>query len=90
MGERGLLAQFAGVLVGRPKAWSFARRASAEEKEVYRREQREAATRALSEYAADVPVVFDVDFGHTDPQLVIPVGGTIRIDGPARRITVWY
>ena len=32
--------------------------------------------------------VFDVDFGHTDPQLVLPYGGSIRVDGPARRITV--
>lgn len=34
--------------------------------------------------------VFDVDFGHTDPQLVLPCGGAIRVDGPARRITVTY
>lgn len=35
-------------------------------------------------------VVFDVDLGHTDPQLVIPVGGRIRVDGRARRILVTY
>jgi muramoyltetrapeptide carboxypeptidase LdcA involved in peptidoglycan recycling len=34
--------------------------------------------------------VFDVDFGHTDPQFVIPYGGMVRVDGPARRITVTY
>lgn len=44
--------------------------------------------RALSAYAPGTLAVFDVDFGHTDPQLVIPYGGTIRVDGPARRITV--
>jgi Uncharacterized proteins, homologs of microcin C7 resistance protein MccF len=33
-------------------------------------------------------VVFDVDLGHTDPQIVIPYGGAVRVDGPARRITV--
>jgi len=37
-----------------------------------------------------VLTVFDVDFGHTDPQLIIPIGGRIRIDGPARRIWVTY
>lgn len=31
-----------------------------------------------------------VDFGHTDPQLVIFYGGRARIDGPAKRITVTY
>ena len=35
-------------------------------------------------------IVFDVDLGHTDPQVVIPVGGTIRVDGPQRAITVTY
>ncbi|GGZ11310.1 hypothetical protein GCM10010300_64210 [Streptomyces olivaceoviridis] len=34
--------------------------------------------------------VFDVDFGHTDPQVVIPYGGQVCVDGPARRITVTY
>jgi muramoyltetrapeptide carboxypeptidase LdcA involved in peptidoglycan recycling len=41
-------------------------------------------------YAPDTTIVFDVDFGHTDPQLVIPYGGLVRVDGPARRITVTY
>jgi muramoyltetrapeptide carboxypeptidase LdcA involved in peptidoglycan recycling len=35
-------------------------------------------------------VVFDVDIGHTDPQWVLPYGGRITVDGPARRITAHY
>jgi muramoyltetrapeptide carboxypeptidase LdcA involved in peptidoglycan recycling len=35
-------------------------------------------------------IVFDVDLGHTDPQVVIPVGGTIEVNGPDRTITVTY
>jgi muramoyltetrapeptide carboxypeptidase LdcA involved in peptidoglycan recycling len=31
-------------------------------------------------------IVFDVDFGHTDPQWVLPYGGELTIDGPGRRI----
>jgi muramoyltetrapeptide carboxypeptidase LdcA involved in peptidoglycan recycling len=34
--------------------------------------------------------VLDVGSGHTDPQLVIPSGGVVRVDGAARRITVTY
>ena len=41
--------------------------------------------RALRAYAPDTMAVFDVDFGHTDPQLVIPYGGLVRVDGPGRR-----
>jgi muramoyltetrapeptide carboxypeptidase LdcA involved in peptidoglycan recycling len=35
-------------------------------------------------------VVFDVDFGHTEPQYVMPFGGRVRVDGPRHRITVTY
>jgi muramoyltetrapeptide carboxypeptidase LdcA involved in peptidoglycan recycling len=35
-------------------------------------------------------VVRDVDFGHTDRQLVLPHGGEITVDGWARKITVRY
>ncbi|MFF4485847.1 S66 peptidase family protein [Streptomyces sp. NPDC001544] len=90
MGERGLLQRFPALLVGRAKTWSFQRPNSPEEAARYAAEQREAVRRALSAYAPDTLAVFDVDFGHTDPQLVIPYGGTVRVDGPARRITVTY
>ncbi|MFJ6784875.1 S66 peptidase family protein [Streptomyces yangpuensis] len=90
MGERGLLRQFPALLMGRAKSWSFENRFDAGQKERYREEQREAVLRALRQYAPGTMAVFDVDLGHTDPQLVIPVGGRIRVDGPARRITVTY
>lgn len=90
MGERGLLRQFSALLVGRAKAWSFQTHNNAEQRAGYRSAQRKAVLRALSEYAPDMLAVFDVDLGHTDPQVVIPVGGTVRIDGPERRITVTY
>jgi muramoyltetrapeptide carboxypeptidase LdcA involved in peptidoglycan recycling len=89
-GERGLLRQFPALLVGRAKAWSFARPLDTEAKEAFRREQRDAVTHAFDEYGRAPLIVFDVDFGHTDPQLILPVGGTIRIDGPSRRIAVRY
>ncbi|MFD5828744.1 S66 peptidase family protein [Lentzea sp. NPDC060358] len=87
-GERGLLARFAAVLVGRAKAWSSARRDT--DRTAYTAAQRAAVLRAFAEYAPDTMIVFDVDFGHTDPQVVLPVGGTISVDGPARAITVTY
>jgi muramoyltetrapeptide carboxypeptidase LdcA involved in peptidoglycan recycling len=90
MGERGLLRRFSALVMGRAKTWSFARPNSPEEGARYAAEQREAVLRAMRMYASDTPIVFDVDFGHTDPQLVIPYGGTVRVDGPARRITVVY
>ncbi|MER5743223.1 S66 peptidase family protein [Streptomyces sp. NPDC059913] len=90
MGERGLLAQFPALLMGRAKDWSFERPLDAEEGKRYRAEQHEAVLRALAEYAPDTMAVLDVDLGHTDPQLVIPYGGQIEVDGVGRRIVVTY
>ncbi|MQY12414.1 Microcin C7 self-immunity protein MccF [Streptomyces sp. RB5] len=90
MGERGLLRRFPALLWGRPKTWAFDRRNEPAERARYATEQREAVLRALAEYAPGTMAVFDVDFGHTDPQLTLPYGGRIRVDGPARRISVTY
>jgi len=90
MGERGLLGRFAAVVVARPKAWERSSQNTPAQKEEYAQAQREAVLRALSAYAPDAMAVFNVDFGHTDPQLVLPYGGDIRIDGPNRTIAVRY
>jgi muramoyltetrapeptide carboxypeptidase LdcA involved in peptidoglycan recycling len=90
MGERGMLEQFGAVLVGRPKAWSLENPTSPAEKRQYADDQRDAVLRALGEYNRSAPVVFGVDFGHTDPQLVIPNGGHVTVDAVARRVLVTY
>ncbi|MDG9715208.1 LD-carboxypeptidase [Streptomyces sp. DH24] len=90
MGERGLLERFSALLMGRPKTWSFERPNGPQEAARYAAEQRAAVLRAMEVYAPDTTIVFDVDLGHTDPQLVLPYGGLVRVDGPARRITVTY
>ncbi|MFE9203700.1 S66 peptidase family protein [Micromonospora sp. NPDC007230] len=90
MGERGLLAGFPAIVVGRPKAWDFGKPHTVEQRREWGEAQREAITRALADYADDPVVVFDVDLGHTDPQLVIPYGGEIRVDAVERRISVRY
>ncbi|MFJ9719630.1 S66 peptidase family protein [Streptomyces sp. NPDC101213] len=90
MGERGLLRRFSALLMARAKTWSFERPNGPDAAARYAAEQREAVLSALETYAPDALAVFDVDFGHTDPQLVLPYGGAIRVDGPERRITVTY
>ena len=60
------------------------------ERTAYVDAQHEAVLDAMEEYSPDVPVVLDVDFGHTDPQLVMPNGGEVRIDPAAGSISVRY
>jgi muramoyltetrapeptide carboxypeptidase LdcA involved in peptidoglycan recycling len=90
MGERGLLRRFTALLMGRPKAWSLEHRNGPEERKAFVDAQHEAVLGAMAEYSPDVPVVLDVDVGHTDPQLVLPNGGEVRIDPAAGTISVRY
>ena len=89
-GERGLLAQFPAILVALAKAGGVGHPAPLEERARYRDEQRAAILRALGRYNPGAMVVFNLDFGHTDPQWVLPYGGTVTVNGPARQITAHY
>lgn len=86
VGERGLLAQFPAVLVARPKASFILTPKTPDERQRYREDQRAAVLRAFADYNPDAMIVFDVDFGHTDPQWVLPYGGEMTVDAPARRV----
>jgi muramoyltetrapeptide carboxypeptidase LdcA involved in peptidoglycan recycling len=90
MGERGMLEQFAAVVVATPKAWDREVGQSVAQRIRFAADQRSAIARALDEYNPGVPTVFGLDFGHTDPQIVIPHGGAITVDGVNRTVTVAY
>jgi muramoyltetrapeptide carboxypeptidase LdcA involved in peptidoglycan recycling len=89
-GERGWLNKFQAVLVGRPKAWEFDKQNNAEEKELYRKAQQETILRVVREYNKNIPVVQNIDFGHTDPQVVLPLGNKARIDIRSKKIFLTY
>lgn len=90
MGERGLLAQFPAIIVAKPKAWNREGRQSPDARQVFRSAQYEAVLRVVSQYNANALVVCGPDFGHTDPQHVLPYGGVMVVNGPGRRVTVTY
>lgn len=90
MGERGWFDKFQAVLVGRPKAWEFNKQNSPEEKAAYRKEQRETVIKTVREYNKQIPIVQNLDFGHTDPQIPLPSGGKVRIDSLNKKVFVTY
>ncbi len=90
MAERGLLQRFPAVLLARPNAWDFEHPNTVEERARFRREQEEAVRQVLGEYHPRALAVLNLDFGHTEPQCVIPNGGRVRIDGIEERIRVTY
>lgn len=86
LGERGILTEVKGVLVGRPKAWEYDKPHTDEEKIVYRKKQRETILKMIRRYNVSIPVVQNLDFGHTDPQVPMPYGNMVRIDSKEKRI----
>jgi len=76
-GMQGVLDRVAGLIVGRPFGYSDA-------------EKRALEAVLLKVVAgefgrASLPVLANVDFGHTDPQLVLPLGIKARLDCDAGR-----
>lgn len=86
LGERGLLERFSAVMVARPPTRHRSEDPVPEARAKYRQDQREAILGELERYNPDATVVFDVDFGHTNPNVPIPIGGRVRIDGDAETI----
>lgn len=65
---RGIFDQIVGLVVGRPHGYSDADVQSWED----------GIIRALEGY--NFPVLANVDVGHTDPVLTIPLGARVRLD----------
>ena len=90
LGERGWFDHLSGVMIGRPKAWDFEQQNTAAEKAKYRADQREVVVAAIREYNKTIPIVQNVDFGHTDPQIVLPIGGSATLSPRDGSITFDY
>ena len=89
-GERGWFDRFQAVLVGRPKAWEFDKQNSEAEKNKYREKQQDSVVRVVREYNQTIPIIQNLDFGHTDPQVALPMGRNARVDCTDRKIFLSY
>jgi muramoyltetrapeptide carboxypeptidase LdcA involved in peptidoglycan recycling len=90
LGQRGWLAGVRAVLVGRPQAWDFAHPLLPAEQAAYRQQQRAAVVRAVRRYNPQVSIVQNMDFGHTNPQLILPSGRPARVLGSQQRVFFTY
>ncbi len=90
LGERGILGRVNGVLVGRPKAWHFGKEKTREAKKEHREEQRAVFLKEVRKYNPIVPIVQNMDFGHTDPQICLPYGGEAHIDAQNKKVFVRF
>ena len=72
----GVLEGLAGLLFGRPMSYSES--------------DKEALRQVVAERTAgfDFPVICDMDFGHTAPQFILPIGCRARIDSQALTFSI--
>lgn len=89
-GERGWFDKFQAILVGRPKAWEFDKQNDTATKTAYRKQQRDSVLKIVRQYNKSIPVVQNLDFGHTDPQICMPLGREVRIDSKNQKIFLSY
>jgi len=86
MGERGLLERFDAVLVGRAKARTYEEDPGPEARRAHRERQREVVREVVDRYNPGAPVLFDVDVGHTDPQVPVAIGAPVTVDPREERV----
>jgi muramoyltetrapeptide carboxypeptidase LdcA involved in peptidoglycan recycling len=77
-GMQGVFDRASAVLFGRPRGYDDEAKARLHEGLV------RVITREFGR--PDMPVVANVDFGHTDPQLILPLGAPLRVDPREKRI----
>lgn len=90
LGERGLLAAVAGVMLARPPASAHENVPPPTERAQWRAAQQEVVLNQVLTYNPEAVVCSGVPFGHTRPQWILPYGGKVTLDGAGRRILAHY
>lgn len=86
LGERGILERIKGVVVGRAKAREFDKLRNPAERAAYRKAQQETIVKVVRAYNKNIPIVQNMDFGHTEPQIPMPYGNKIRFNSKEKRV----
>lgn len=74
-GMIGALDDLSALLLARPRGYS---------REEKRRLERKVLEVVAGEFGrSDMPIIADMDFGHTDPQLILPLGARVAVDSNA-------
>jgi muramoyltetrapeptide carboxypeptidase LdcA involved in peptidoglycan recycling len=77
-GMQGVFDRVAGLIVGRARSYTDGAKAELDEMLV------RVVAREFGR--PDLPIVSNLDFGHTDPQWILPLGVLAEVDAEARSI----
>jgi len=90
LGEREILENIKGLLVGRPKAWEFDKPKTDEQKEKHKQGQREMFLETIRKYNPTLPIIQNIDIGHTSPQICLPSGKRAIINSSTKTIKIEF
>ncbi|MCL5404589.1 MAG: LD-carboxypeptidase [Candidatus Marsarchaeota archaeon] len=76
-GSQGILERIAALLIAMPSGYSM------EEKE--KMENKVRSVLSLEFGAGKIPLVTNMDFGHTDPKFILPIGAMAEVDASKKR-----
>lgn len=79
-GIQGVLNKVKGIIFGRPKDYSN------KEKEELERTIIQIMTEEFN--VSDIPVAINMDFGHTDPKWILPLGCKVRLNPNTKEFTL--
>lgn len=88
LGRLGYLEKTLAIAHARPKAAFLGIPADLSQRKRYRKAQRDAIVKVAVKYNPHIVVVSNLDFGHTDPQYPLPIGGFMRIDSSSQKVWV--
>lgn len=78
----GILEHLAGILFGRPGGHQL------NQSEFAKYDKALSETIRLEYSLSNLPIVTNMDFGHTDPMFVLPLGVRARIDSDRREVSI--
>lgn len=89
LGAQGILDRISGLLFARPGSGSFANKQEEQNWISKYPEFDDAILKGLKEYGrTDLPVVTNMDYGHTVPQLILPYGITAEINPQKKTVSL--
>lgn len=90
LGERGLLECVGAVMYGQSRTIDLGYTLPAVERYQIMVKRNELIVEIVSKYNPNIPICCGYPFGHTRPQLILPHGGEIIVDGCAKAIWADY